>query len=154
MKATWASCEESMRSPTAQTPVHAGPTDRIDDDVAAIVDLDRGVLEAERLAGRSSSDADHDGLCVHLLAVTEVHGHTVVIGVLTGHHHVGVNVDPPLLEGTFDHLAAVHIGAEQDVGQRFDDRDLGAQIAHHRGELTADGAAADDDGRIRAAPGC
>ncbi len=32
----------------------------------------------------------------------------------------------------------------EDLGQRFDDGHVGAEVAHHRGELAADGAAADD----------
>ena len=37
----------------------------------------------------------------------------------------------------------------KDLRQGLEDRDLGAEVAHHRGELAADGAAADDDRRRR-----
>ena len=63
----------------------------------------------------------------------------------------GADVDAPLLERAHDDVGDVVVAAGQDLGQRLEDRDLGAEVGHDRGELAADGAAADDDRATTAA---
>ena len=70
---------------------------------------------------------------------------------VAGDGHAGAHVDAPLLERAQDDLGDVLVAAGQDLRQRLEDRDLGAEVAHHRRELAADGAAADDRRRSRAA---
>ena len=61
----------------------------------------------------------------------------------------GADVDAPLLERSLDDLGDVGVEPGEDLGQHLEDRHLGAQVAHHRGELAADDSPADDDRALR-----
>jgi hypothetical protein len=73
-------------------------------------------------------------------------------GVL-GHLHVrdlraGEDVDLALLEGALDLLRGIRVLDGEDVGHHLDQRDLRSEGGEDVGELTADGARADDDDRL------
>ena len=57
-------------------------------------------------------------------------------------------VDAAALERLLDDLGDVLVEAGEDLGQRLEDRDLGAEVGEHRRELAADDAAADDGGAL------
>ena len=55
-----------------------------------------------------------------------------------------VYVDPALLEGPTHRAGGVCVAAGEDLGHRLEQGHRRAEVAQHRGELTADGATADD----------
>ena len=59
-----------------------------------------------------------------------------------------VRTSMPLLEGALHDLGA-SLSTPGGSWAGLEDRHLGAEVAHHRGELAADGTAADDDRRAR-----
>src|SRR5579875_2321649 len=127
----------------------AGPHVLVHLDEPPLVHLDLRALEAELLGQRPAADGDHDGLHLDVLAVPEVHGRGAAVlgGRVTGHRHAGADVDAPLLEGAHNDVGDDLVALGQELGQRLEARDLGAEVGEQRGELAADGAAADDDGR-------
>ena len=152
-KPTWASAGVAMRSPTAYTPGSAVRHQLVDLDEAALVDLDRGAVEAEGLGERPAADRrpPRSGRRSTRRRRTAPWCRRRGRGAVAGDGHAGADVDAPLLERPEHDPGDVVVAAGQDLGQRLEDRDLGAEVGHHRGELAADGAAADDHGRRRAA---
>ena len=126
--------------------VLAGAAELVDDDEAAVVDLDAGAVEAEPVGERAAADGHDDGVDLEVLAVAEVdRGAAGVVRRVAVDHHAGADVDVLLLEAAHDDVGDVGVEAGQDLRQPLEDRDLGAEVGERRGELAADGAAADDD---------
>ena len=69
--------------------------------------------------------------------------------VVAGDLDTGAHVDALPLERAEDDAHDVLVDAREDLGQRLEHRDLAAEVVEHRGELAADGAAADDGHPLR-----
>ena len=124
---------------------------------APLVDLDEALVahdhaalrpvEPERLGIRTATDGEHDEIDLDRLAVAELHRGAAALLVrrVPRDGDAGAHVDASLLERLEHDLRDVFVQAGQDLRQRLEDRDLRAEVAHHRCELTPDGAAPDHD---------
>ena len=125
-----------------------GATALVDLDKASLIDTDRRALEAEQIGEGAAPDRHDDGVDFDRLTVAEVNRGARPIGLrgMAVDHHARARRDATLLERPLDDLGGVDITAVEDLGQCLEDRDLGAEVAHHRRELTADRPTTDDDG--------
>ena len=128
-----------------------GATALVDLDEATLIDADPRALEAEQIGEGAAADRHDNGVDLDRLTVAEVNRGARPIGLrgMAVDHHARARRDATLLERPLDDLGGVGITAVEDLGQGLEDRDLGAEIAHHRCELTADRPTADDNGGSR-----
>src|SRR5207248_11613849 len=120
----------------------------VDAHVATRIDLDRGAGQVEPVGQGPSTDRHHDGVdCDRVTA--EVHGRAVPARLVAVDLDAGAHLYAPTLERSGDHVDDVVVTTRQQLRQDLEQGDLHAEVAHHRCELAADGAAADDDGRGR-----
>ena len=141
-------------SPTAHTPSAARAHGSVGDHEAPVVHHDPGPGGHQALGAGPAADRDHHGVDGELLAVVEVTTVPWPDGIR------GVALEPrrppsrrcpasgrsgpPTSTTSSSHPA-------EDARERLEDGDRGAEVAEHRGELAADGAAADHRHRRRAA---
>ena len=129
----------------------AGAAELVDLDEAAVVDLHAGAVEAE-VVGVGRRPTDTTTTSTSRASPPDLHGGA---GAASGEWPVdldaGADVDAAALEALLDDLGDVLVEAREDLRQRLEDRDLGAEVGQHRGELAADDAAADDRRRSSAA---
>ena len=136
-------------SPTAQTPSAAvrwyssTTTNPRSSRVTPVPSASRPVGE------RSPTDRQHHGVDGDVLAVAEADGGPRPVGRVPVHLHPGVDVDPPLAKRARHDADHVAVASRQQRRQRLEHRDLAAEVREHRGELAADGAAADHGHRRR-----
>ena len=151
-KPTWASCRGGDHVPDGEDALLAGAHVLVDLDEAPVVELD---ARARRRPGRPTvaggrprrpppppSTSSPSPKCTVVPARRRSGVWPVTLTPVR-------TVDAPLLERAQHHVGDVLVAAGQDLGQRLEDGHLAAQVAHHRGELAADGPAADHDGRGR-----
>ena len=130
---------------------HGGAHLTVDHHEAAFVHHHTRALEPDVLGPGSTADADDDHIdfeITGLVAAMRVQGECFT-AVVPRDADAGLHRDAPLLERARDHIGHLLVDARQDVGQRFEDRHLAADIREVRRELTTDRAAADDRGTTR-----
>ncbi len=134
----------------------ADRVDALDAGAAALVGRDEATLHgnalllvAEPVGGRPAPDGDQQQLGLEGLAALDGHGDTVVGALDRLEAGAGGEGDLALAEGALERLGGLLVLGRHQVGQRLDDRDLGAERAPDAGELAADDTAAEDDHRPR-----
>ena len=146
-KPTWASGGGGDEVADCVDPVLRGAQVLVDDDEASLVHFDGGVLEPEGLRQGPAADRHDDHVGRHLLAFAEEHGGALSPGVWPLTVTPVRTSIPRRLERAGDDVDDVGVAARQHLGQGLEDGHLGAEVGDHRGELAADGAAADHDRR-------
>src|SRR5579872_1449690 len=121
----------------------------VDPHETPLVHLDPRPLPEEVVGERAPADRDDDRVDHDRLALAEAHGRAVAARLVAVHGYAGVDGDPPLLERAHDDVGDVAVAAREQLRERLEHRHLHAEVRHHRGELAADGAPADDGGRAR-----
>jgi hypothetical protein len=128
-------------------PVGTRPAQLVDGDESAVVEVDSGAVVDQRVGVGPAADRDDDQIGLDRLAVAEADGGgTRTVRLVAGDLHPGAHVDLLLLERPQHLLGDVLVQAGQDFGQRFENGHVCAHVGQGRGELAADGTAADDDG--------
>ena len=139
-----------MRSPER---VHAGKrgvAERVDGDESPLVDLDARAVQPQQVGEGAAPDGHHHQFDRQRFALAERdggRGARRVRGVAFD-RHTGPDGDAAFLEAAHHDVGHVLVAAGQDLIHRFEDGDLRAEVGHHRGELAADGTAADHDGAL------
>src|SRR5918997_5612874 len=126
--------------------VLAGLAQLVDQDEASLVELHLGAVEAEVVGGGLAADRHDHHIGLDGVGAVDVDHRAAVARFVAGDLDPGAHLDAPLLEGALDDRGHVLVTPGQDLGQRLEHRDLRAEVGHHRRELAADGAAADDHG--------
>ena len=125
----------------------------VDDDAAALVELEAGLLGAE--AGRVGLAADGDedlvsgefeGLAVAFGGESGARGGLLDAGDLGAQFELQALLLESVLRGLGDISV---VGGAADAREHLDDRDLGAETGPDGTEFEADGAGADDDHLLR-----
>ena len=142
-----ASIGPRTQSPTAQTPSTAGAAVLIDLDEAALVQLHAGAGSQQVLRIRPAADGHHQAIDADVLLALGIGvGDIDRIALDGGLRDLGAQADvqPLLLEGAQRLLGQLLVGEGQELGQRLEHDDLGAEAAPDAAELQTDDAGADD----------
>ena len=137
-----------LQSPSAQIPGDARAQLVVDRDVAALVDRDARLLEAEIVGVGTAADGEQHVRAVHLRrAAAQSTLATISVAVLAKlmHFAFSCDLDALVLDDLPDRGRDVFVLAADEPRPHLDDRDLGAEAPEHLTELETDVAAADDD---------
>src|SRR6266511_3164265 len=131
---------------------NVGPVLRVDAHVTAI-QLQARFLSAESARDRPASRRDEKELGAQFLrlAVRSLRLEIDSVGarLRAGDLRAGHDLDALLLERALELCRDRLVFDRHEPRQQLDDRDVAAEAAEDRGELNADGTAADDDDRLR-----
>ena len=127
---------------------------RIDDDAAAIVVLNAGSFETEPFGVRHAADRDQDHVGLDRLGGAAVDRLDLHLERLSGRVDAGdlrrqFESDALALLDALKLARDLAVEAGQNVIEKLDDGDLGAEAAPHRAELHADDAGTDHEQLLR-----
>src|SRR5690606_29433385 len=115
----------------------------------AAIELHADLLEAEVRGHRAAADRDEQQIRLDRLAVLERDDDAGVVLGDAGETHAELELDSATAEGTLEVLRDRLVLVGDEVGERLDDRDLGAPALPHARELHADHAAAEHGDLLR-----
>src|SRR6266508_5883650 len=117
----------------------------VGDDALPLVELDAELLETETFDDRAAADGDEHQVSLHGLALAEVHRELRAVVVDLPALLPELERDAALAVLLCELFRRFGILLRNECVQHLDDRDLGAEAAEDRRELTADDAAAEND---------
>ncbi len=143
-KPRWASCRPGSDVADGEDAGDVGAQALVDEHPAALHG-DALLLEAHARGVRPAADGHEQQLGVEDLAVLEGDVHARVVLRRRGEADAEAERDAALAEGALERLGAGDVLVGDEVGQRLDDGDVGAEGLPDAGELHADDAAAEHD---------
>jgi hypothetical protein len=116
----------------------------VDDDEAAVVDLDLRALEPQLVRERATADRHDARVDLERLVIAEVDGRAARVGGrVAGDLDPGADVDLLLLEALHHHVGDIGVETREDLGETLEDRHLRAQVGEGGRELAPDRSTTD-----------